>query len=268
MKQNLLNNPNTAAQAGQMSAAANAFIAKGPSKGSFANEMTKLQNANEFIKNSGEEVLNQGQVNQELLSPEAEVAKFKTVLSQALKNKGIDFDKLSPEMKEKLAQMQDIVKQESIKRQSAEEGARYAQEADAKFGTNETNMANVGQANQKQITDAAREGNVGEQQQQAQDNGEQRKEQLANWEDLAPRVIEDTKNRAVRIDIPGLPEVETVIVRMQGNTVSIQAVGDGKVMEKLQRREKELVSKLGQHDILVESVKTFDSSRLNKGKAG
>lgn len=264
MKQGVLNN-HSVGNTQQLNKGANAFVAKGPNKASFAKEMTNLQNANQFIKSEGPD----GQANQnnaqEALTPEQEVSKFKSVLTQALANKGMDFDSLSPEVKEKLALMQDAVKQEAAKRQGQEESTKSAEDLQNKFSSNEATAANVSQENQKQITDAVREGNVG-QQEQAQDNADQRKEQLANWEDLAPRVVEDPKNRAVRIDIPGLAEVETIIVRMQGNKVAIQAVGDGKIMTKLQSREQELVSKLSSHNISLDNLKTFDAKALNKGR--
>jgi hypothetical protein len=245
---------------------ANSLIAKGPQKSNFANEFSKLQNANELIRqeNTGA-TLDQNQGQPQLLSADAEVAKFKDVLKQALANKGLDYDTLTPELKEKLALMQDAVKQEAVKRQGQDESNKSAEDIQNKFSTNESTLANVGQENQKQITEAVREGNLG-QQQQNQDNSNDRKKQLANWEDLAPRVTEDPKNRAVRIDIPGLPEIETIIVRMQGGKVSIQTVGDGRTMGRLQSREQELVARLSSHNISLESLKTFDSEVLNKGK--
>ena len=53
---------------------------------------------------------------------------------------------------------------------------------------------------------------------------------------------------------------------MQGGKVSIQTVGDGTTMGKLQSREQELVARLSSHNISLESLKTFDSEVLNKGK--
>ena len=264
MKQGLVKN-HSANHSAKLNSNANAFVAKGQQKASFANELNKLQSANELIQqtDSGDQ-LNQN-IKQEVLNPDAEVSKFKDVLSKALANKGLDFDTLTPELKEKLAQMQDAVKQEAIKRQGQEESNKTAEDMQNKYSANESSMANSSQENQKQITDAVREGNAGEQAQN-QDQSDDRKEQLANWDDLAPRVVEDPKNRAVRIDIPGLPEIETVIVRMQGSKVAIQTVGEGKIMEKLQAREKELVSKLSAHNISLDSLKTFDSKMLNKGK--
>jgi hypothetical protein len=264
MKQGVLNN-HSANHATNFNAGANSLIAKGPNKANFAKEMNNLQNANDLIRHEDAGVALKQNLSQEAINPDAEVSKFKSVLSQALANKGLNFDSLPPELKEKLALMQDAVKQEAVKRQGQDESNRSADDLQNKFSTNEASVANAGQENQKQITEAVREGNLGEQQ-HAHDNSEERKEQLANWEDLAPRVIEDPKNRAVRIDIPGLPDIETVIVRMQGNKVAIQTVGNGKIMEKLQSREKELVSRLSSHNISLDSLKTFDSKALNKGK--
>lgn len=267
MKQGVLNH-NSANQAVQMQNGGNALIGKGQSKASFAKEMSSLQNANQLIHSENPELAKNMDQGREMLTPQEEVTKFKSAVTEALKNQGMDFDNLPPEIKEKLAMMQDAVKQEAAKRQGQDESKRSAEDLQNKFSSNESSVANAGQENQKHITDAVREGNVGEQQQQAQDSSDERKEQLANWEDLAPKVIEDPKNRAVRIDIPGLAEVETIIVRMNGNKVSIQTVGDGKTMQKLQAREQELVSKLSAHNISLDTLKTFDSKALNKGRGG
>jgi len=161
--------------------------------------------------------------------------------------------------------MQDAVKQEALKRQSSQESLQEAQEVQNKFSTDETTMATASQENQKQITDAIKEGNAAEQE-QAQSQDEQRNQQLANWEDLAPRLVEDAKNRAVRIDIPGLPQLETLIVKMQGSAVTIQAVGDKKIMQKLQAYQGQLGSKLSSKDIALADLKTFDRELLNKAK--
>lgn len=259
MKQGLVSNNVT----NQLNQGANAFIAKGPNQGSFANEMQKLNDANQFIQQNNDDPNFSSK--QEALSPDQEFAKFQNVLSKALANKGLDFDSLTPELKEKLALMQDAVKQEVIKRQGQEESAKSAEDLQNKFSSSESTTANVGQENQKQITEAVRESSMANQE-QVNDQGDERKKQLANWEDLAPRVTEDPKNRAVRIDIPGLPEIETVIVRMQGSKIAIQTVGEGKIMNKLQSREKELVNKLSAHNISLDSLKTFDSQALKKGK--
>ncbi len=129
----------------------------------------------------------------------------------------------------------------------------------------ETVRATNVQAHQAEVHDAVREGNVAEREAQ-QHNGNDRKKQLANWEDLAPRITEDIKNRAVRIDIPGLNDIETLIVRMQKNQVTVQVVGDGKVMDALQSREAELKSRLASKNIQLADFQAFDARRLNKRK--
>lgn len=265
MKQGAINNNSANQAVQQMQNGANALIGKGQTKASFAKEMSSLQNANQLINSENPELAQNVDQGREMLTPQEEISKFKSAVTKALKNQGMDFDTLPPEIKEKLAMMQDAVKQEAVKRQGQDESNRNAEDLQNKFSSNESSVANAGQENQKHITDAVREGNMGEQQ-QAQDSSDERKEQLANWEDLAPKVIEDPKNRAVRIDIPGLADIETIIVRMNGNKVSIQTVGDGKVMDKLQSRQQELVSKLSSHNISLDTLKTFDSKALNKGR--
>ena len=126
-------------------------------------------------------------------------------------------------------------------------------------------MANASQEhNQKQATEAVREGNV-EQQQAQQEQANDRKQQLANWDELAPRIIEDPLNRAVRIDIPGVVDVETLIVRMKQNSVSIQAVGSKSAMDSLQARESELSQKLRSHNVTLGQLQAFDKASLGGG---
>jgi hypothetical protein len=244
---------------------ANALMAKGPqNKASFASELQSMQNANALMQE--EAVQNEALAKTfSSLADAQDPEKFKAVLKDALAQQGIDLENLSPEMKEKLALMQDAVKQEALKRQSSQESLQEAQEVQNKFSTDETTMATASQENQKQITDAIKEGNAAEQE-QAQSQDEQRNQQLANWEDLAPRLVEDAKNRAVRIDIPGLPQLETLIVKMQGSAVTIQAVGDKKIMQKLQAYQGQLGSKLSSKDIALADLKTFDRELLNKAK--
>ncbi len=130
------------------------------------------------------------------------------------------------------------------------------------LSNSETVKAMVSQVRQAEGHDAVREGNVAEREAQ-HENGNDRKKQLANWEDLAPRITEDTKNRAVRIDIPGLGDIETLIVRMQKNQVIIQAVGNGAAMKSLQGREAELKAKLASKNIHMGSLQAFDANRVS-----
>ncbi len=149
---------------------------------------------------------------------------------------------------------------------AATETEKYStQELSSTLTNSETVKATSLQAHQAEVHDAAREGNVAEREAR-QHNGNDRKKQLANWEDLAPRITEDIKNRAVRIDIPGLNDIETLIVRMQQGQVSVQAVGDNKVMQSLQGREAELKSRLASKNIQLASFQAFDARRVNKRK--
>jgi len=162
------------------------------------------------------------------------------------------------------------LKREEFKREqdlrAASETEKYStSELAQTLSDSETVRATNVQAHQPEVHDAVREGNVAEREAQQYDSND-RKKQLANWEDLAPRITEDTKNRAVRIDIPGLNDIETLIVRMQKNQVLVQAVGDGKVMQALQSREAELKGKLASKNIQLADFQTFDARRLNKRK--
>lgn len=139
------------------------------------------------------------------------------------------------------------------------------QELSSSLNNSETVKATSLQAHQAEVHDAVREGNVAEREAQHHDAND-RKKQLANWEDLAPRITEDIKNRAVRIDIPGLNDIETLIVRMQKGKVSVQAVGDDKAMQSLQGREAELRSKLASKNIQLGSFQAFDARRISKRK--
>ena len=130
------------------------------------------------------------------------------------------------------------------------------------LSNSETVKATITQAHQPEQHDAVREGNVGEREARHQESND-RKKQLANWEELAPRITEDIKNRAVRIDIPGLGDIETLIVRMQKNQVLIQAVGNHSAMKSLQGREAELKAKLASKNIYMGSLQAFDANKVS-----
>lgn len=167
------------------------------------------------------------------------------------------------EMKLKSLRDEDAVR-EIKKVNEAEEGIQDAEEVSSKYQTNETVKASVSQENQKAIVNAVREGNVAQQESQNQNDGNERKRQLANWEDLAPRVTEDTINRAVRIDIPGLNDVETIIVRMKRDAVSMQVVGSKDAMERLHLNQAELVRNLKDKNVKMASLQVFDGEIVRK----
>jgi len=174
-------------------------------------------------------------------------------------------EEISEKLKMKLKEMRD--KEESVeqaKHNNFEESNRLAEEIADKYSKSETTMAAAAQENNKVLTEAYREGNVA-QEQTAHHDSNDRKKQLAKWEELAPRIIEDPKNRAVRIDIPGLNDVETLIVRMKQDSVHVQIVGDKSTMERLQSSESELSRKLRDHNVKLASLQAFDSASVNQG---
>ncbi len=149
---------------------------------------------------------------------------------------------------------------------SAEESTKDAEEISSKFNRSETTVADAGQINHKQVTEAIREGNMAQQDSPNNDSGSRRK-QLENWEDLAPKVVEDPVNKAVRIDIPGMNDIETLIVRMNRGAVGIQVVGSKDAMGRLMSGESELAKKLREHNIVLDSLKAFDGDVLRNAAA-
>lgn len=159
------------------------------------------------------------------------------------------------------------LEREVSKVQRSEESLEDAHELSNKFNSSEAVSAQVGQVNHKQVTEALREGNLAEQEANYQDSSNERKRQLANWEELAPSIIEDPNNRAVRIDIPGINDLETLIVKMNHGKVGIQLVGSKDAMNQLMASEAELASKLSKHKIALEKFQAFDGDMLRKAQA-
>ncbi|MBT6842334.1 MAG: hypothetical protein HOA17_00880 [Candidatus Melainabacteria bacterium] len=156
---------------------------------------------------------------------------------------------------------------EMVQTQTTEESQKEAQELSNKFGNSEALNANVGQVNNKQVTEALREGNVAQQEANYQDSSNERKKQLANWEELAPSIIEDPTNKAIRLDIPGIEDLETLIVRMNKGSVGIQVIGSKGAMEQLISNESELAKRLGAKSIGLDKFQVFDGDVLRKSKA-
>lgn len=148
-----------------------------------------------------------------------------------------------------------------------EEATMDAEETSSKFHHSETVTADVGQLNHKQVTEAIREGNIAQKDAPNNDSGSRRR-QLENWEDLAPKVIEDPVNKAVRIDIPGINDIETLIVRMNRGAVGIQVIGSKDAMGRLIGGESELAKKLREHNIVLDSLKAFDGDALRQASMG
>lgn len=164
------------------------------------------------------------------------------------------------------AEMKSMRDRESLKEKAKlsqdKESIKESEEFRERYASNENTKAHVAQDQQRQVTEAYREGGMSEDQMRQQYNDE-RKKQLANWEELAPRIIEDPKNLAVRIDLPGVMDIETVIVRMQNGQVSIQTVGEKDLMEKLQANESKLAKNLRGHNITLGGLQAFDAVMTN-----
>jgi hypothetical protein len=249
---------------GPQNLGANSFI---------SNSQTKVQNklnfANEFVKVQQEakshrdnQNFNQ-QLDNQNFNPKETSSKTHNPISQ---NFASGFaNQFEQAVHKDIKQLRDEeVFKETQKNLYREEANKDSQELHAKYNSSETTMANAVQEHHKQVTEAVKEGNVSEQQ-AAYDHSRERKKQLANWEELAPRIIEDPKNKAVRIDIPGLGDLETIIVRIKQGEVSIQTVGEKHTMEKLQSNEAALSKKLREHNIQLGTLQTFDSALVASG---
>gem|GEM_PF-3336146 len=229
---------------------------------SFATELAALQaNASEDKTVSPQDLIQEEQ----LVDPNT----FKPISHSRPKNTlGImeaSSEEISEKLKMKLKEMRDkeeVVEQ--AKHNNFEESNRLAEEIADKYSKSETTMAAAAQENNKVLTESYREGNVAQEQATYNDSND-RKKQLAKWEELAPRIIEDPKNRAVRIDIPGINDIETLIVRMKQDSVHVQVVGDKSTMERLQSSESELSRKLRDHNVKLAGLQAFDSASVSQG---
>jgi hypothetical protein len=235
---------------------------KSQSKTSFANELAAMQSSFNTPENPMPEELNQ---QEQFL----DANDFKPNAHRGSKqNLGImeaSSEEISEKLKIKLKEMRDKEEVfEQVRNNNFEESTRLAEEIADKYNKSETTMAAAAQENNKTVTEAYKEGNVAQEQAQHYDSND-RKKQLAKWDELAPRIIEDPKNRAVRIDIPGLNDVETLIVRMKQDSVHVQVVGEKSVMERLQLSESELGRKLREHNVKLASLQAFDSASIGKG---
>lgn len=225
--------------------------------GKFSNELAKLRESDK------EQLIKFGDVkNENNSSDENEIVRTPNFGGQkAFGSQEFNKETLAQDLKRREI---DKEKQQMI---AGEDARKDSEEKIQKYTSSESTMATTAQSNHKVVTNAVKEGNVSEQQARQQHNeGNDRKKQLANWQEMAPRIIEDIKNRAVRIDIPGVYDLQTLIVRMQQNQVVIQAVGSESAMTALKDREGELKSRLGKKNITVAQLDTFDINKL-QGRA-
>lgn len=166
------------------------------------------------------------------------------------------------------AKLKSIRNEETFKEirneQNTEEVFADSEELANKYTQSETIKAAVMQENQKTVTNAVKEGNVAQQEARHYEDGNSRKKQLANWEEFTPRITEDTLNKAVRIDIPGLADLQTLIVRMKQGSVTIQAVGSRDTMERLKASQPQIAGKLQEKNVKLATLQVFDSSAVKK----
>ena len=182
----------------------NNFQGGAPKFGQMMNEMR----AQEFANSQGEEKAEQEDQKNLEQSMVKEQGGTKKGPKQSL---GLASATQTPQQEtaEQLAQRNDMksvarreeVRREQVQRSNLEQAQVESQEFQQSHSGSEQVKAHAMQ--EKVATEAAQEGNVGERESQS-DPEKERKKQLNNWELLAPRVIEDTKNRAIRLDIPGL----------------------------------------------------------------
>ncbi|MCH2227101.1 MAG: hypothetical protein MK033_04945 [Candidatus Caenarcaniphilales bacterium] len=137
--------------------------------------------------------------------------------------------------------------QETAQRQELDEDAHYS--------SKQHSMDEAAQDKQEQV-------NAGQTNQQQQSIEEQRKQQLAQWEILAPRLMEDGKNKAIRLDIPDVEDVKTVIVRMRGSNVDIQAIGSKDLVSIFKTKEGILRSILAKKNVRMGETQIFDVAKL------
>lgn len=158
------------------------------------------------------------------------------------------------------------LRQEDVKKaieesRNQDRAERQSEEKKHYYSSDESTKAAVAQENSQAITEGVREGNVAQQEQRQSEDG-QRQQQLANWELLAPRLIEDSKNRAIRLDIPDVHDIQTVIVRMGQSGVDIQAVGSADMVDGFANREGLLRGALAKKNIKLGAVRAFDAKSL------
>lgn len=185
--------------------------------------------------------------------------------------------KTGKQLKNFEAKQEEIIKHQELQKQQAktarmtdEAKDSLQKEASHKLKSSETEIASAAQANKKQLEDQAGQahnaaGKAQEEQQQHQQSQE-RKHQLANWGLLQPRIAEDAKNMAVKLEIPGLNNFHTVIVKkIPQKGLVIQTVGDKGTMELFKRSSGLLKSNLSKkHKIRVANIDSFYQNNAGK----
>ena len=155
--------------------------------------------------------------------------------------------KLSQQQKDAQRAMQQSQGQDAAQMQEIDEDSIYESKQES--------IAHAAQDKQEQVNQAA-------QQQQQQNTDDQRQQQLAHWQILAPRILEDGKNKAIRLDIPDVEDVKTIIVKMRGSSVDIQAIGSKDLVSIFKTKEGMLRSTLAKKNIRMGSSRVLDAAAI------
>ncbi|NQY80388.1 MAG: hypothetical protein HRT47_08755 [Candidatus Caenarcaniphilales bacterium] len=156
--------------------------------------------------------------------------------------------KMGQRLQDSQKAMQQSQNQRMVQRQEMDE--------DAVYESKQESMADTAQDKQAQVNQA------GNAQQQQLSPEEQRKQQLAQWEILAPRILEDGKNKAIRLDIPDVHDIKTIIVKMHGNSVDIQAIGSRDLVKIFKTKEGILRSTLAKKNVRMGSTRVIDFEKM------
>ena len=238
-------------------------------QGSFAQQMATMKskgvNAREVEDKQPSDDEN-SELNAEDIATEPEEALEKKLKDAKKKELAAQSQELSPEEAEKLKKEQN--KKLAMQKQDAQRAAQESRgqdsakrqqlDEDSHFVSKETTKADIAQEKQEQIN-AAKEGNQGQQQENQE---EQKKKQLANWELLAPQLMEDGKNKAIRLDIPDVDAVKTIIVRMKGGKIDMQAIGSKDLVKIFKSKEGMIRSALGKKNVKMGKLQVFDIEAL------
>ena len=242
------------------------FLNNGVQSKSFAQEMAALlangQEIPDELKAKMEEMDSSAQINNEINPQGKRTSASRTTTRSSEILTGTE-ESLNKAQADKENLRQEDVRKAFNQSRAEDREERTSEEKKHYYSNNEATIATAAQENSKAITEAAREGNVGQQEQRQSEEGS-RQQQLANWELLAPRLIEDSTNQAIRLDIPDVEDIQTVIVRMGQSGVTIQAIGSEDMVNNFSTREGVLRSALAKKNVRLDSVKAFDAKAMYK----
>lgn len=222
----------------------------------FAEQLAELRNqqqGNQFIQNQNPQ------------DPKQNKAQDPTSLLNTQNSESTQ--EIIKQAEQQLAQQKQGLQHSELIKDRAKANKEQSQLADAdeqahKINASESVKAAAAQSNQKEITEAVKEGNA--EQQQKFESANDRKRQLARWQDLAPTIIEDHRNKAIRLDIPGTVDIQTVIVRQVGkNNIDVSAIGSTKAMRSFKSKTGELSARFRKHDMNLNDLKVYDMRVVN-----